>query len=124
MSKANPERAINALLPQPIEVQGTGLVVKPLTLGRYAILEAIKSPMLSGAKTSIMAYIPSLYVVTHDFMTDYDLSSLYEKAFQWADTIPPGTLGRIVEAVRGAIDVGIRVVDNGKPSKKKAVTAG
>ena len=47
MSKSNPRKAMAALLPLPLKVSG-GYSVKPMTLGMWAALERIGSPLVTG----------------------------------------------------------------------------
>jgi hypothetical protein len=83
MSKANPVKAVAALLPRPIPTVGG--TVRPLTLGVYAILERISSPLLvAGAEPSPMDLVPSLYVLTHD-PADALSGDLFAKSLAWAD---------------------------------------
>ena len=97
MSKANPRKAMAALLPLPIKV-GRDLAVAPMTLGMFAALERINSPMVTKREPKdLVELIPSLYLLTHGakeiFRPDF-----FDAAFAWADTVPTN----VVERIRGA----------------------
>ena len=124
MSNANPRKAVAALLPVPIAVSGA--VVRPLTLGTYAVLERIKSPLLGETPADgSLSLIPSLYVLTHEPMDSLS-GDLFRKSVEWADTLPPSALAEIREAcgrqVRAMLDVVPETEED--PSKKKDTTDG
>lgn len=119
MSEANPRKGVAALLPRTIEVGG-GFYVKPLSLGMYAILERIKSPMLdSEANPDTLEIVPTLYVLTHDPMESLS-GNLFEKSVAWADTVDPGMLVRIRDAAVRQIAAMTDVIP--EAAKKKEVT--
>ena len=121
MSKANPVKAVAALLPRPIPTVGG--TVRPLSLGMYAILERISSPLLvAGAAPAPMDLVPSLYVLTHD-PADALSGDLFAKSLAWADSVPPAALDEICRAATAQIRAMIDVVPEGDV-KKKATTAG
>ena len=122
MSKANPVKAMRAVLPAPIDVGG-GYRVRPLSLGMYAILERIGSPLITpGATPDVLETIPSLFVLTHDPAEALG-GDLFERALAWADQVPPAIIVDIRDAavrqIRAMTDV---VPEAGK--KKAATTAG
>lgn len=128
MSKANPRKAVAALLPVPIRT--SGVEVRPLTLGTFAILERIKSPLLGETKVDgTLSLLPSLYVLTHDPM-DSLTGDLFRKSIDWADTLPPGAIAEIRAAcdrqIRTMIDVVPEIEDDGGSKKKdtRGTTAG
>jgi hypothetical protein len=75
----NPKSAIDALLED--EKCISDLTVKPLTLGRYALLDALESPLVSK-KTSakLINLIPTFYVMTQEWtdLAGYDTSNIDE----------------------------------------------
>lgn len=98
MSKNNPKKAMAALLPLELDV-GYGLAVKPMTLGMYAALERIGSPMVTGDEPKdTLDLIPSLYLITHDPREVFK-GNVLELAMAWADTVPVDVVARIREAV-------------------------
>ena len=124
MSKSNPRKAMAALMPLPIKV-GRGLSVAPMTLGMFAALERIGSPMVSKREPKdLVELIPSLYLLTHGakeiFRPDF-----FDAAFAWAETVPTN----VVEKIRGAcarqLNAAFDVIpeDDGK-KKRQATTAG
>ena len=122
MSRSNPTKAVRALL--PVAIRGDGWEVRPLTLGMFAILERISSPLLdAGAKPQAMDLIPSLYVLTHDPMESLT-GDLFEKAISWADTLPPRALAGIRDAVARQVKVVTDVVPADGDVKKKGPTDG
>lgn len=117
MAKSNPAKAVAALL--PVAIRGEGWEVRPLTLGIFAILERISSPLLeAGAKPQAMDLIPSLYVLTHDPM-DSLTGDLFAKSVAWADTLPPRALAGIRAAVMRQVRVVTDVVPAEDDVKKK-----
>lgn len=119
MSAANPRKGVAALLPRTIEVGG-GYAVRPLSLGMYAILERIKSPMLDSAATpDTLELVPTLYVLTHDPMDSLS-GNLFEKSVAWADTVDPGMLVRIRDAAVRQIAAMTDVIPEAAPKKKRS----
>ena len=107
MSKANPRKAVRALLPE--SKSGDGWTVRPLSLATYAILERIKSPLLGVVRADgVLSLVPSLYVLTHDPLDSLS-GDLFGKSVKWADSLPPAALVAIHDAcnaqVRAIIDV-------------------
>lgn len=122
MSTGNPRKAVCALL--PVAIRGEGWEVRPITLGIFAILERISSPLLeAGAKPQAMDLIPSLYVLTHDPMESLT-GDLFAKSVAWADTFPPRALAAIRAAVMRQVKTINDVVPEGGDEKKKGATAG
>lgn len=120
MSRGNPEKAIAALIPSPLEAV-PGVVVRPMTLGMWAALERIKSPLVTGdVPKDTLELVPSLYLMTHDpreiFRPDF-----LDAAMKWADTMPVDVVAAIDKAARRQIDAAVDVIpeDDGKTSKKK-----
>lgn len=121
MSKANPKKAVNALFPLPIKA-GKGLVVHPMTLGMYAALEHIDSPLVTGKDAKdTLELIPSLYLLTHDPIEVFR-GNILELAMAWANTVPVKTMEMIRRAayrqLNTVFDVIPEVGDDSKTQKK------
>lgn len=92
MSKANPKKAIAALLPPG------SAVIRPMTLGMWAALERIESPLVTGEEAKdTLALIPSLYLLTHD-PREVFRGNILDLAMQWADTQPVNVVEKIQAA--------------------------
>ncbi len=121
MSKGNPRKAMAAILPMPIGVGG-GLAVRPMTLGMWAALERIGSPLVTGeVPKDALELLPSLYLLTHD-PREVFRGNVLDLAMQWADTVPVATM----DAIRSACDRQMAAVADVIPelSPKKARSAG
>lgn len=95
MSRANPFKAIDAIMPLPIKAGG--ISINPMTLGLYAALEKIGSPLLTGETVQTLDWLPTLYLLTHN-PEEALLGNLADKAFEWAKTQPV----TVVEAIQRA----------------------
>ena len=99
----NPKSAIDALLED--EKKADGLTVKPLTLGRYALLDALESPLVSKkTSTKLINLIPTFYVMTQEWtdLAGYDTSNIEElkgKAYVWAGDKDINDTARLVEEI-------------------------
>ena len=99
----NPKSAIDALLED--EKKADGLTVKPLTLGRYALLDALESPLVSKkTSTKLINLIPTFYVMTQEWtdLAGYDTSNIEElkrKACVWAGDKDINDTARLVEEI-------------------------
>lgn len=124
MSKANPRKALAALLPLPLEC-GEGLVVRPMTLGLYAALERISSPLVTGKDAKdTLELIPSLYLLTHD-CREVLRGDLLDRALAWADTLPKTALETIrLAAYRQLESVTDVIPEASNEGSKKKTTAG
>ncbi len=121
MSKANPRKAIAALIP-PGQA-----VIKPMTLGMWAALERINSPLVTGREPKdTLELIPSLYLLTHD-PREVFRGNILDLAMQWADQEPVDVVERIKEAAykqMGAFFDVVPEVDDSKKKVPKQATAG
>lgn len=115
MSKGNPDKAMAALLPLPIRVSG-GYSVNPMTLGMFAALERIKSPLVNPDihDGDMLDLIPSLYLLTHDPLEVFK-ADLIVASMDWANTVPPTILAEIQTAAYKQINTALDVV----PEKKR-----
>ena len=125
MSKANPRKAMAALLPLTVRAEDGGFEyeVKPMTLGMWAALERINSPLVTGIEPrDTMELLPSLYLLTHD-PREVFRGNLLELAFEWASRQSVGA----VAAIRAACERQISAVTDVLPEsdiKKKNPTDG
>lgn len=125
MSKANPRKAMAALLPLPVRA-GEGVVVRPMTLGMWAALERIESPLVTGKEPKdTMELIPSLYLLTHD-PREVFRGNVLDLSMQWADTQPVTALEEIRRAAYRQMNAAYAVIpeDDDKDAPKKKRTAG
>lgn len=86
----NPKSAIDAVLDSKTYTK-SGLAVNELTLGRYALLELVNSPLVSKDKELNLAnLVPTFYIMlqTNDKLKGYtsrNADKLEEAAFDWAN---------------------------------------
>lgn len=122
MSATNPEKAMRALLPEPVAT-ACGVVVAPLALGRYALLERLKSPMLSGAEADTLALLPTLWALCAEPAAVLAaLADPLPPAVAWADTLPPDAIGEIARAAREQVARMLDVIGQEQAKKKGAAT--
>lgn len=96
MSKSNPEKALAALIPAPI--RAGSFTVQPMTLGMFAALERIGSPLVTGEDAKdTLKLIPSLYLLTHD-PREIFAGNILDKAMEWANTVGVDAIGKIKAA--------------------------
>ena len=126
MSKGNPRKAMAALLPLPLKC-GCGVVVRPVTLGMWAALERIGSPIVTGnPPKDTLELVPSLYLVTHEPMEVFE-EDIVERAMKWADTLPISALEAIRVAYERQIAAAVAVMpqrDELKKGRSAGTTAG
>ena len=97
MSKANPRKAVAAILPLTIACP-CGATVRPMTLGMWAALERIGSPLVTGKEPKdTLELVPSLYLLTHD-PREVLRGSFFDDAVAWAGTMPVTALEEIQRA--------------------------
>lgn len=112
MSRQNPRKAIDALM--PLSIEAGGVTIKPMTLGLYAALEKIGSPLLTGETVQTLDWLPTLYLMTHD-PEEALAGNLADKAFAWAKSQPV----TIVESIRRAAFAQMGRVEDVLPQAKK-----
>jgi hypothetical protein len=97
MSKTNPRKAIAALLPLAVECP-CGEVVRPMTLGMWAALERIGSPLVTGKEPKdTLELVPSLYLLTHD-PREVLRGTFFDDSVAWANTLPLSAIEEIQRA--------------------------
>ena len=100
MSRGNPQKAMAALLPLTVRVEceGGSYEVRPMTLGMWAALERIHSPIVTGIEPKdTLEIIPSLYLLTHD-PREVFRGNILELSMEWADRQPVGAVAAIKAA--------------------------
>jgi len=125
MSRTNPEKAVRAILPLPITV-APGVVIEPMTLGMYAALERIGSPMVTGDEPKdTLDLIPSLYLLTHGADAIFE-GNVLEMAMAWAKTQPVAIVPLIRKAAYRQMSAMTDVIPELSPEdlKKKGATTG
>lgn len=116
MSRGNPEKAIAALIPSPLEAV-PGVVVRPMTLGMWAALERIGSPLVTGEEPKdALELIPSLYLLTHD-PREVFRGNVVDLSMQWADTVPVATMDAIRRACYRQMNAAFDVMPEDDPKK-------
>lgn len=119
MSKANPRKAMAAMIP-PAQT-----VIRPMTLGMYAALERIGSPLVTGVDAKdALELLPSLYLLTHD-PREVFRGNILDLALQWADTVPVSTMAEIRAACEAQLGAVMDVIPEVDPKKApSAATTG
>ena len=112
-----------ALLPLAVKCP-CGETVRPLTLGMYAALERIGSPLVTGAvPKDALELIPSLYLLTHD-PREVLASGFFDAAMAWADSLPVTALGEIRDACYRQMDAMGDVLPEEKKKTRRRATVG
>lgn len=92
MAGENPTSAIDAILEDDKEIGNNGLRIYPLTLGRYALLELVKSPLINKeTEFSTLTLIPTFYIMTREVselkgFNSRNIEELEQKSMEWAET--------------------------------------
>ncbi len=98
--------------------------IRPMTLGVYAALERIGSPLVTGKPAKdTLEIIPSLYLLTHD-PREVFRGNVLDLAMQWADTVPASALAEIKDAADAQIRALSDVLPEIEDAPKKKTTAG
>lgn len=121
----NPEKAVDAILEGD---RAAGLLtVRPLTIARYALLEKIKSPILTG-EGDMLGVAESIYVMCApvDRLAGKSPETIKADALEWADELPLGALDQAVKAVQDSLSDMAYLAPDGKDDgkKKPRATAG
>ena len=99
----DPKVAVDAILENEFEIDG--LKIYPITLGRYAILEILKSPFIySDIQFQVSTMLPSIFVMTQDIkeLSKYNsdnINELKQKSMIWAEEKDIKNVDKITEAV-------------------------
>ena len=118
MSESNPKTALDAVL-DDAEQEGY-----PLTLGRYALLELLDSPVTSGESSlRPLDMIPTLYVMTHGMedlrgYTSKNVGELKAAAMDWAEGVELNRFAGLVEQVVRSINLANRLAGGGAPEEQ------
>ena len=126
MSAGNPEKAIDAITATP-KTTGSGITVYPLTISRYAILDKVKSPLLTGSP-SPAGMLATMYVMTQPvekLMADSD--DISRAAMLWGDQVGVGAVEEIVASITSQLNDLLYLSpggEDGEDGKKKPRTAG
>lgn len=118
MSRTNPRKAMAALLPLPLKT-ACGVTVRPMTLGMYAALERIGSPLVTGEDAKdALELIPSLYLLTHDPREVFK-GNVLDLAMAWADTMPVSAVEEIKAACYRQVGAMTDVIPQLSPEELK-----
>lgn len=100
-------------------------VIRPMTLGMYAALERISSPLVTGVEAKdALELLPSLYLLTHD-PREVFRGNILDLAMQWADTVPVSAMEEIRAACEAQLGAVMDVIPEVDPKKApSAVTTG
>ena len=99
----DPKVAVDAILENEFEIDG--LKIYPITLGRYALLEILKSPFIySDIQFQVSTMLPSIFVMTQDIkeLSKYNsdnINELKQKSMIWAEEKDIKNVDKIIEAV-------------------------
>lgn len=97
----DPKTVIDAVL--QTQENTDGVVVYPITLARYALLEIVESPFTtSGKPMTTGELIPSLFIICSpkEVLKKYNTrkaDALFEDAFEWAEGVDPASLNKIMQ---------------------------
>lgn len=124
----NPERALDAMLASQKTV--CGHTVFPMTIARYACLDKIESPMLTG-KADPLKTISTLWVMTAPIeklsLVAGDPTEIQKQALLWADQLDSTeTFNMLTKAVVKSIEQMSLATGQSSDSQKKSLapTAG
>lgn len=117
----DPQKAIDAVIDSEHEI--SGITIYPITLARYALLELVKSPLLTGETITAASILTTLFVMASDRKnlrgySSKNVEELEAAALDWADEINPAMLGKMFEDIqksfRAMIDVAPEVPEDGE----------
>lgn len=117
-NNTNPKAAIDALL-ETEKTDGNSVVVQPITMGRYALLELVNSPFItSDSKFSLTNLIPSFYVMTQPIANlkgynSKNIDKLIENAMEWADEFDVDDSNNLITAIFDKLGLMRKVSPNG-----------
>ena len=127
---ANPKIAIDAILADQ-EKQVKDYKLYPITLGRYALLELIGSPLVdTNAKFTMINVIPTLYICLNDIQTlkkysSVNVEQLKSDAMAWSeDSLATADVPALVDTIlKELLNVNKAApVSSDNPEKKQQAT--
>ena len=125
MATENPKSAIDAILEDDKELK-SGLRIFPITLGRYALLELVKSPLIDrDTKFSTLSLIPTFYIMTREVSelrgyNSRNIEQLEEDAMEWAESQTISDSGELLDELLQKFNLVQRVrPDVAEDTKKK-----
>jgi hypothetical protein len=125
MAGENPTSAIDAILEEDKEIGNNGLRIYPLTLGRYALLELVKSPLINKeTEFSTLTLIPTFYIMTREVselkgFNSRNIEELEQKSMEWAETQTINESGKILDELLQKFNLVQRVKPDVEEDTKK-----
>jgi hypothetical protein len=125
MAGENPTSAIDAILEEDKEIGNNGLRIYPLTLGRYALLELVKSPLINKeTEFSTLTLIPTFYIMTREVselkgFNSRNIEELEQKSMEWAETQTINDSGKILDELLQKFNLVQRVKPDVEEDTKK-----
>lgn len=124
---AEPTSALDAIVTE-CQTKG-GVEFKPLTLGRYALLELAKSPFVGGADWTVYNLLPSMYIMTEDFssLSGYssrNIADLEKAALAKFESFGVDSLHGFTEYMIGQLDLMNKVSPDSKGDAPGEATVG
>lgn len=125
MAGENPTSAIDAILEDDKEIGNNGLRIYPLTLGRYALLELVKSPLINKeTEFSTLTLIPTFYIMTREVselkgFNSRNIEELEQKSMEWAETQTITDSGKILDELLQKFNLVQRVKPDVEEDTKK-----
>lgn len=125
MATENPKSAIDAILEEDKEIGNNGLRIYPLTLGRYALLELVKSPLINKeTEFSTLTLIPTFYIMTREVSelkgyNSRNIEELEQKSMEWAETQTINDSGKILDELLQKFNLVQRVKPDVEEDTKK-----
>lgn len=130
---SNPTSVLDTILDSDENPTKGNLTIKTLSVGRYALLELVKSPFLDGSEFTAYTMIPTMYIMTHE-MSDLkgfnskNIDGLIEKSLEWGDNVLPQELStfadKLVEMMYTVNKVAPDPASSGKGDKSGEATGG
>lgn len=122
---SEPKMSIDAVLASEEKVEN--IVVYPITLARYALMELVASPLVKGGDLTPIALIPTLYIMTQPReklrgFNSKNIDAFIDNSMDWAEEISPVALGhlmtRISQSFKTMLDVAPQVPEAEDVKKK------
>lgn len=109
----DPKSAIDAVLQGETEI--SGIKIYPITLARYALLELVKSPLVTpGVDFTSLSMIPTIFIMSQDrkYLLKYNSRNIEEleaEAMNFAEDIDIFSMNKIVEELQNAMAITLKV---------------